>query len=62
MEFNFVDTCRLISQHFADLADAYEEDMQITEARLDFHEREIEHNNETKRKILVALQEDLNGI
>ena len=62
MEYNFAETCRLISRHFANLADAYEEDMQITEARLDFHEREIEHNNETKRKILAALQEDLNGI
>ena len=62
MEYNFADTCRRISRHFADLADAYEEDKQITKARLDLHEKEIEHNNETKRKILAALQEDLNGI
>ncbi len=60
MEYNFADTCRLISQHFADLAEAYEKDKSITKVRLDFHEREIEHNNETKRKILTALQEDLN--
>ena len=62
MEYNFANTCRLISKHFADLADAYEEEKQITKARLDRHEIEIEHNNETKRKILTALQEDLNGI
>jgi hypothetical protein len=62
MEYNFADTCRLISQHFADLAEAYEKDKSIIKVRLDGHEREIEHNNETKRKILTALQEDLNGI
>jgi hypothetical protein len=62
MEYNFANACRLISQHFADLAVAYEEDKQIMKARLDLHDREIEHNNETKRKILTALQEDLNGI
>ena len=62
MAYNFADACRRISQQFADLADAYEEDKQITKARLDVHETEIANNNETKRKILTALQEDLNGI
>ena len=62
MEYNFADACRRISRHFADLADAYEEDKQITKARLDLHEKEIEHNNETKRKMLAVLQEDLHGI
>lgn len=62
MEYNFADTCRSISRHFADLADAYEEDKQMTKARLDLHQQEIEHNNKIKRKILAALQEDLNGI
>lgn len=62
MEYNFADTCRHIAQHFTDLANAYEEDKQIINARLDFHEQEIANNNETKRKILAVLQEDLNGI
>jgi hypothetical protein len=62
MEYNFANICRRIAQNFTDLADTYEENKQIIEARLDFHEKEIEHNNETKRKILTALQEDLNGI
>ena len=62
MEYNFAETCRRISRHFADLADAYEEDKQITKARLDLHERELYKNNETKKRILEALQEDLNGI
>ena len=62
MEYNFADTCRRISRHFADLADAYEENIQVIRARLDSHETEIINNNETKRKILAALQEDLNGI
>lgn len=62
MEYNFANTCREISQYFADLANAYEKDKQIIEARFDFHENEIRNNNETKRKILAALREDLNGI
>lgn len=62
MEFNFKSTCKELANLFTKLADAYEEDKQITKARLDFHENEIEHNNKTKRKILAALQEDLNGI
>lgn len=60
MEYNFAATCRQISRHFADLADAYEEDKQITKARLDFHDRELANNKKTKEKILAALQEDLN--
>ena len=62
MEYNFADTCRRISQHFADLADAYEENIQVIKAKLDSHETEIINNNETKRKILAVLQEDLDGI
>jgi hypothetical protein len=60
MEYNFAETCRQISRHFDYLADAYEKDKQITKARLDFHEKEIVKNNETKKRILEALQEDLN--
>ena len=62
MESKFANTCHNISQFFADLAAAYEEDRQTIKAQLDFHEKEIVNNNETKRKILAALQEDLNGI
>ena len=62
MEYNFANTCRRIAQHFADLADAYEKDMEIVKVRLDAHDREIANNNETKRKILQILQEDVNGI
>ena len=62
MESNFSGICRRIANYFADLADAYEEDIQNTKARLDFCERELANNYETKRKILVALQEELNGI
>ena len=61
MEYNFADTCRLISQHFADLAEAYEKDKSITKVRLDLHDKEIVKNNETKKRMLEALQEDLNG-
>ena len=60
MEFNFADACRRIAQHFVDLADAYEKDKQITKVRLDGHDREIVKNNETKKRMLEALQEDLN--
>ena len=62
MEYNFGNTCKELANLFTELASAYEEDKQITKARLDLHDRELEHNNETKRKILAALQEDLNGI
>jgi hypothetical protein len=62
MEYNFANICRRIAQNFTDLADTYEENKQIIEARLDFHDRELANNNETKRKIFAALQEDLNGI
>lgn len=62
MEYNFTDICLRISQHFADLAAAYEKDNQLIKAQLDFHAKEIANNNETKRKILAALQEDVNGI
>ena len=62
MEYNFAESCRRISRDFAYLADAYEEDKQIIKARLDYQEKKIENNNETKRKILAILQEDLNGI
>lgn len=62
MEYNFAITCRQISQYFADLAEEYEKDMDIIKVRLDMHDRELEHNNKTKRKILEALQEDVNGI
>ena len=62
MEHNFVDTCRQIARYFDNLADAYDEDKQIIKVRLDEHEKEIEHNNETKRKMLAVLQEDLHGI
>ena len=40
----------------------------LTNKDLEYHDRflviesELEHNNKTKRKILAALQEDLNGI
>ena len=62
MEYNFADTCRQISSYFADLANAYERDKQITKQRLDLHDREIVNNIETKKKVLAILQEDLNGI
>ena len=62
MESDFANICLNISRYFADLAAAYKEDKQIIKAQLDFHEKEIANNNETKRKILAALQEDLNGI
>lgn len=62
MEYNFANTCRRIAQHFADLADAYEKDMERVKVRLDVHDREIAINNETKRKMLQILQEDVNGI
>ena len=61
MAYNFANTCRLISKYFGDLADAYEKDKQIIEARLDRHDIEIAKNYETKKRILKALQEDLNG-
>lgn len=61
MEYNFANTCRLLAQHFADLADTYEKDKQNMKARLDLHEIEIFKNNETKKRILEILQEDLNG-
>ena len=44
MEYNFADTCRQISRHFADLADAYEKDKNIIKVRLDLHDREIVNN------------------
>ena len=62
MEYNFANTCRRIAQHFADLADAYENDMERVKVRLDIHDREIANNNETKRKMLQILQEDVNEI
>lgn len=62
MEYSFGKTCKELANLFTKLADAYEEDKQIAKARLDLHERELEHNNETKRKILAVLQEDLSGI
>ena len=62
MEYDFADTCRQISRHFADLADAYEKDKNIIKVRLDLHDREIVNNIETKKKMLAILQEDLNGI
>ena len=62
MEYNFADTCRQTSRHFADLADAYEKDKDIIKVRLDLHDREIVNNIETKKKMLAILQEDLNGI
>ena len=60
MEYNFAMTCRQISQYFADLAEEYEKDMKQIKVRLDLHDREIVKNNETKKRILEALQEDLN--
>ena len=60
MKYDFADACRQIATYFVDLADAYEKDKQITKARLDGHDKEIVKNNETKKRILEALQEDLN--
>ena len=60
MEYNFAITCRQISQYFADLAEEYEKNMDIIKVRLDMHDKEIVKNNETKKRILEALQEDLN--
>lgn len=60
MEFNFSDICCRIAQHFVDLADAYEKDKQMIKVRLDGHDKEIVKNNETKKRIIEALQEDLN--
>ena len=61
MEYNFRNTCRELANLFTKLADAYEEDKQITKVRLDLHDKEIVKNNETKKRMLEALQEDLNG-
>lgn len=60
MEYNFRNTCKELANLFTQLADAYEEDKQITKARLDLHDKEIVKNNETKKRMLEALQEDLN--
>ena len=60
MEYNFANTCRLIAQYFANLAEAYEKDKQDLTARCDYLTEEVSKNNATKRKILAALQEDLN--
>jgi hypothetical protein len=59
MEYNFANACRLIAQHFANLADAYEKDKRDLTARCDYLTNEVGKNNEVKRKILAVLQEDL---
>lgn len=61
MEHNFVDTCRQIARYFDNLADAYDEDKQIIKVRLDEHDKEIVKNNETKKRMVEVLREDLNG-
>lgn len=61
MEYNFADTCRQIAALFTELADAYKEDKLSLIARYDHLDNEINKTNEIKRKMLKALQEDLNG-
>ena len=53
--------CRQIANLFKELAETYEKDQQQVAIRLDEHSIEIVKTNETKRKILEILQEDLNG-
>lgn len=60
MEYNFADTCRQIAALFMELADAYEEDKLSLIARYDYLDNEVNKTKETKRKMLKALQEDLN--
>lgn len=61
MEYNFADVCHHIAAYFNELAKAYEHDKQDITARCDYLTEEVEKNKATKRRILAALQEDLNG-
>ena len=62
MESDFAYTCRQLAVLFIELAEKYDKDKQTVKTRLDIHDREIVNNNETKKKMFAALQEDLNGI
>ena len=58
---DFSTICRNIAALFTELADAYEAAKLSLIARYDYLDDEVAKTNETKRKMLKALQEDLNG-
>ena len=53
--------CRQIANLFKELAETYEKDQHNLIARYDYLNHKVDKTNETKRKILEILQEDLNG-
>lgn len=62
MEYNFEKLCYELSQMFANLGVEYAKDKAFHETKINMLEREVHRNNETKRKLLEILQEDINGI
>ena len=62
MEYSFENLCYELSQIFANLGEAYAKDKSFYENKMNMLEREVHRNNETKRKLLEILQEDINGI
>ena len=62
MEYSFENLCYELVQMFTCLGEEYATDKSFHENKMNMLEREVNKNNETKRKILTALQEDLNGI
>lgn len=62
MEYNFENLCYELSQIFANLGEEYAKDKAFHENKIDMLEREVHRNNETKRKLLEILQEDIDGI
>ena len=62
MEYSFENLCYELAQMFVHLGEEYAKDKSFHEGKMNMLEREMNKNNETKRKLLQILQEDVNGI